>query len=654
MLLSSLERSLTKKEDRDFIMGVILSCITESATEIRVAAYACLVKIASLYYKFLDAYIQTIFNITLESIKKDPEPVALQAIEFWSTVCDEEIYYNSVIEENLREHVNPTVQCFNFIKGAVKFLTPLVLEALTKQDEHADEDSWDIAMAGATCLTLIAACVGNDIIPEVVGFVKEFILSPDWHYKEAAVMAFGSILEGPEGITPLISEALPVLVRNLVDPHPYVKDSTAWTLGRICLLHPRSIRGNAFNPVMTALLQALNDVPRVATNVCFALHNIALAFDYPEYRPAENYSIYFQPSVHALLAATDRDDADEENLKISAYEAINEFINAADQPCYPLVSALIPVLIERLKKTFSMQILTPEDRDAQNNTQGSICNLLQACISKLGPAIQPYADQLVELHIQVINCKSATVHEQAIMSFGCIADALEKDFIKYMGVFYQYLLLGLRNYEEHEVCATAVGVVGDIARALQKGILPYCDDVISALVQLIQTPELDQNIRPPILTCFGDIALAIEGDFLKYLSIAMSILNVAASYQIEDPNDDEMIDYQNQLRESIFESYTGIIQGLRADENAIQQFLPYVVNVVKFVLFVCNQHNRSDAVTCKAVGVLGDVCIALGDKVKNLLVQEVVTKVVEDCINNSDDRSTQNIAEWVQKQIASL
>eukprot|EP01111_Echinosteliopsis_oligospora_P003976 TRINITY_DN1625_c0_g1_i6.p1 TRINITY_DN1625_c0_g1~~TRINITY_DN1625_c0_g1_i6.p1 ORF type:complete len:116 (+),score=25.96 TRINITY_DN1625_c0_g1_i6:422-769(+) len=115
-----------------------------------------------------------------------------------------------------------------------------------------------------------------------------------------------------------------------------------------------------------------------------------------------------------------------------------------------------------------------------------------------------------------------------------------------------------------------------------------------------------------------------------------------------------MIDYQNQLRESIFESYTGIIQGLRADENAIQQFLPYVVNVVKFVLFVCNQHNRSDAVTCKAVGVLGDVCIALGDKVKNLLVQEVVTKVVEDCINNSDDRSTQNIAEWVQKQIASL
>lgn len=196
-------------------------------------------------------------------------------------------------------------------------------------------------------------------------------------------MAFGSILEGPENISSLITEALPVLVQHLKDPHPSVKDSAAWTLGRICLLHPRSIRGNPFNFVMAALLEALADVPRVATNVCFALHNIAMAFDDPEYRPADNYSQYFQPTVLALLAATDREDSDEENLKISAYEAINEFINAADQECHPLIGLLVPLLLERLTKTFSLQILTSEDRDEQNNTQGSVCNLLQACISKL-------------------------------------------------------------------------------------------------------------------------------------------------------------------------------------------------------------------------------------------------------------------------------
>jgi len=340
-------------------------------------------------------------------------------------------------------------------------------------------------------------------------------------------------------------------------------------------------------------------------------------------------------------------------LKISAYEAINEFINAADQECHPLIGLLVPLLLERLTKTFSLQILTSEDRDEQNNTQGSVCNLLQACISKLGSEIKPFADKLVELHIKVFDCKNASVHEQAIMSFGCIADALEQDFVQYMQVFYQYLLLGLRNYQEHEVCATAVGVVGDIARALQKKLLPYCDDLFSALIQLIRTPDLDQNVRPPILTCFGDIALAIEGDFLKYLQLTMSVLAAAAGTQITDYSDDEVIDYHNHLRESIFESYTGIIQGLRADPAAIQHFLPYARDVIHFVVFVCNDPTRSDTVTCKAVGVLGDICIALGEQVKAILRQEEVRKVVENC-TCSDDRSTQNIAEWAQKQISSL
>jgi len=40
-----------------------------------------------------------LFNLTLESIRKDPESVALQAIEFWATICDEEIYIMDEMEE---------------------------------------------------------------------------------------------------------------------------------------------------------------------------------------------------------------------------------------------------------------------------------------------------------------------------------------------------------------------------------------------------------------------------------------------------------------------------------------------------------------------------------------------------------------------------
>lgn len=63
-------------------------------------------------------------------------------------------------------------------------------------------------MAAATALSLLAQCVTDAIVPPVIPFVENHIRSEDWRYREAAVMAFGSILEGPEErlLTPLVNQ----------------------------------------------------------------------------------------------------------------------------------------------------------------------------------------------------------------------------------------------------------------------------------------------------------------------------------------------------------------------------------------------------------------------------------------------------------------
>ncbi len=71
-------------------------------------------------------------QITLEAIKKDEELVAQQAVEFWSTICDVEIDILMEIEEAAHAKFQPRT-CLNFIKGALPFLLPVLLEALTKQ-----------------------------------------------------------------------------------------------------------------------------------------------------------------------------------------------------------------------------------------------------------------------------------------------------------------------------------------------------------------------------------------------------------------------------------------------------------------------------------------------------------------------------------------
>ena len=41
---------------------------------------------------------------------------------------------------------------------------------------------------------LMATCCEDDIISHVLPFVKDHIKSPDWRYRDAAVMAFGKYM----------------------------------------------------------------------------------------------------------------------------------------------------------------------------------------------------------------------------------------------------------------------------------------------------------------------------------------------------------------------------------------------------------------------------------------------------------------------------
>jgi len=272
---------------------------------------------------------------------------------------------------------------------------------------------------------------------------------------------------------------------------------------------------------------------------------------------------------------------------------------------------------------------------------------------RLADGIKPFADKMMALYLQVFSAKSgATVHEEALMAVGAIANSVESEFEKYMQHFRPFLMLGLKNYEEYQVCAVAVGVVGDVSRALNVKMVPYCDEIVSVLLQDLQNPHLHRSVKPPILSCFGDIALAIGQEFLKYLQVVMNMLQQASQTTV-DPNDYDLVDYLNQLREGIFEAFTGIIQGLRSDNVADPNLLQFVPHIINFVGFVHQDSARSESVTRGAIGVLGDIAHSLGPKVKHHLTQNFVKSLINECIK-SDDPQTKDVAQWAKDVISKL
>ncbi|CAK9250638.1 unnamed protein product [Sphagnum jensenii] len=646
--------------ERDYIMRVVCEATLSTDSRVRQAAFECLVSIGSTYYEKLAPYMQDIFAITSKAVKEDEEPVALQAVEFWSSICDEEI---EIQEEDFTG--DSEVPYFQFIKQALPALVPMLLETLTKQDEDQDQEegAWNLAMAGGTCLGLVARAVGDDVVPLVMPYVQENVSKPDWRCREAATYAFGSILEGPSlaKLAPLVNVALNFMLSAMTDENTHVKDTTAWTLGRIFeFLHGPNVQFPVITQenlplILAVLLESIKDTPNVAEKVCGAIYFLAQGYE-ESTGALSPLSPFFQNIVQALLATTDREDAGDSRLRTSAYETLNEVVRISTQDTAAIVIQLVPVIMQKLNHTLEMTVLSSDDREKQSELQALLCGVLQVIIQKLGASdatkfgIVQYADQMMTLFLRVFACRSATVHEEAMLAIGALAYATGAEFGKYMTEFYRFLEMGLQNFEEYQVCAVTVGVVGDICRALDDKVLPFCDGIMTQLLKDLSSNQLHRSVKPPIFSCFGDIALAIGEHFEKYLIYAMPMLQGAAELSAQQViRDDELIDYNNQLRSGIFEAYSGIFQGFKS--NKAELMIPYAGHILQFIETVYQDKDRDDSVMKAAIGVMGDLADTLGPSAAPLFKQAVFYKDFLDESTSSDDQQLKETAEWALSTI---
>lgn len=115
-------------------MQVVCEATQVQDFQVQVAALQCLVKIMSLYYQHMEFYMnQALFAITMEAMRSEVDEVALQGIEFWSTVCDEEVDLAIEASEAAEMGRPPQRTSRFYAKGALQYLVPVIIQTLTKQ-----------------------------------------------------------------------------------------------------------------------------------------------------------------------------------------------------------------------------------------------------------------------------------------------------------------------------------------------------------------------------------------------------------------------------------------------------------------------------------------------------------------------------------------
>ncbi|XP_030762652.1 importin subunit beta-like isoform X3 [Sitophilus oryzae] len=674
-LLNSLEFTKANFEqptERNYIMEVVCEATQSADTQIKVAALQCLVKIMSLYYQHMETYMApALFPITLEAMKSENDAVALQGIEFWSNVSDEEV--DLAIEDTEAQEAGrpPSRVSRHYAKGALQFIVPILLQKLTKQEELDDEDDWNPSKAAGVCLMLLATCCEDEIVPHVLPFIKDNIKSDNWRFRDASLMAFGSILGGLESNTlkPLVEQAVPTLIELMYDSSVMVRDTAAWTFGRICEIIPDvAINETFLKPLLESLITGLKAEPRVAANVCWAFSGLAeAAYEAAtcdlvgEETTPETYCLspFFEFIVQRLLEATDRPDGAQANLRPAAYEALMEMIKNSPRDCYVTVQKTTMVILDRLQQMES-QISSHSDRSQFNDLQSLLCGTLQSVLRKVTPEDAPQiSDAVMTALLTMFNShKTGGVQEDAIMAVSTLTEVLGDGFLKYMDAFKPILYLGLKNHQEYQVCGTAVGLTGDIFRALKIKALPYCDEIMTLLLENLGEPTVHRSVKPQILSVFGDIALSIGTEFKKYLDIVLATLAQASQAQVKvDRTDYDMIDYLNELREGVLDAYTGLIQGLKGDSNTpsgdISLLEPHIPFIIQFITVVAQDSEHSDGTMAVAAGIIGDLCVCFGAPMLPLLDLEPINEMLSQGRRSRVQR-TKGLCNWATKELRKL
>jgi importin subunit beta-1 len=214
-----------------------------------------------------------------------------------------------------------------------------------------------------------------------------------------------------------------------------------------------------------------------------------------------------------------------------------------------------------------------------------------------------------------------------------------------------FLIAGLRTFTAPEVCRVCVGLVGDITRSLEAKIQPYTNDIMDALVDSLKDADLDRSVKPPVLSCFGEIAMALNGNFEPYLQHSLMLLMQASSMDAPQ-DDDEMIDYINQLRETVLDAYTGIITGM--DEGGkLNLLVTYVPAILTFLQKIANDTNKDEPVLKTASGLLGDIAKTMGSQIKDQINQPFVGQLLTEA-SRSQDQDTVDVATWAMQVVQSV
>jgi importin subunit beta-1 len=165
--------------------------------------------------------------------------------------------------------------CDYYVKAVLWTLIPLLTNALKQQKEDQDEDSWNFAMAAATCLASVAKTMGDEVVPRIMSFI-----TANMHSKRSGdydVWIDSRWTRDNDNSTFSAPSSFQWVAYSLIIYWCVLLQRGLWDISVNSIV--AVWMGSTLEPIMRLLLEGLQQEPRESHSICCAIHNIVKAFE---------------------------------------------------------------------------------------------------------------------------------------------------------------------------------------------------------------------------------------------------------------------------------------------------------------------------------------------------------------------------------------
>lgn len=452
------------------------------------------------------------------------EEVSIMAIEYFSVLSELEKSEKKVYMGNAMHKLIPSL----FIK--------------LKKDKDFDENAWSSHKAASACLQAISSDVDILADPSMRNYIGMKLLNESFLEKEEGIIALGSCInqvylsDDVDHSMP-VDEAKFVFIRNMAQilisnlDKNETREASLFTLAKLCEANLFCIETDNLIALIGSIQAFLEFDTIESSNAIWIISSIAefATQSGNPYKINKLLCIIYPKLIQPLIDIFDCNfDNLEPQVQVAIFTTLQSVIKICPHSYIKFLNESLWIFfLTKLDNCFNESL--KRSRNEIYLIEDTLCGYL--CI-------------IFEMHLKIQSKDGETTLRKVFVGFltaSFSALTLEEVYrclsalcsnksllITHINEFIPFILRDL-NLSDRGVLISLITLIGDVSTSLQVGFLPYADQMVPVLINLIGRPDVALDVKPQVILLFSDIVLSLGHSSKQYFEVFFTVIEQASA-----------------------------------------------------------------------------------------------------------------------------